>query len=104
MKHSVSHDIGQAQAKKATQAALETYQKKLAKYEPTAEWVSDSRVEIAFKAKGIRLEGRVDVLPESIEMDLDVPFLLRPFKGKALGVIEEHIRRWIGKAKAGELD
>ena len=103
MKHSVSHDIGQELAKKATVAAIETYQKKLAKYEPTANWVSDSRVEIAFRAKGVSLAGRVEVLPKSIEMDLDVPFLLRPFKGKALGVVEDHIRRWIGKAKAGEL-
>jgi hypothetical protein len=36
-------------------------------------------------------------------MSLDVPFLLRPFKGKALGVIEEEIRRWVAKGEAGDI-
>ena len=36
-------------------------------------------------------------------MELDVPFLLKPFKGKALGVIEEEIKKWMAKAEAGEL-
>jgi hypothetical protein len=36
-------------------------------------------------------------------MDLDVPLLLRPFKSTALGVIEEEIRKWIDKAKNGQI-
>ena len=32
--------------------------------------------------------------------DIDVPFLLRPFKSQALGVIEGEINEWIKKAKA----
>ena len=48
-------------------------------------------------------ERDLDNLDFYIEMDLDVPFVLRPFKGKAMGVIEEEIKKWIAKAKAGEL-
>ena len=49
------------------------------------------------------LKGVLEVGPSSIDMDLDVPFLLRPFKSTALGVIEEEIRKWIDKAKAGQI-
>ena len=47
------------------------------------------------------LSGSLEVLARSIEMDLDVPFLLRPFKGQALSVIEGEINEWIQKAKTG---
>jgi len=43
------------------------------------------------------------VLERSIDLDLDVPFLLRPFKNQALGVIEGEIREWIDKARAGKI-
>jgi hypothetical protein len=33
-------------------------------------------------------------------MDLDVPFLLRPFQGKAISVIEGEIKEWLAKEKA----
>jgi hypothetical protein len=36
-------------------------------------------------------------------MELNVPFLLRPFQKTALGVIENEIKRWIDKAKAGKV-
>ena len=42
-------------------------------------------------------------MPNAIELDLDVPFLLRPFKSQALGVIETEIKAWIAKAKKGEV-
>jgi hypothetical protein len=49
------------------------------------------------------LRGTMEVLANAIEMDLDVPFLFRPFKGKALGVIEGEIKEWIAKAKQGSV-
>ena len=53
--------------------------------------------------KGVSLKGSLEVNEKDIALDLDVPFLLRPFKGQALQVIEEEIRSWIGKSKAGQL-
>ena len=103
MKHVVSHGLGQEKAKQVAQAAFESYRERYAKYEPKATWVNDKRAEITFSVKGMKLEGTMEVGPNDIEMDLDVPFLLRPFKGTALGVIEEEIKKWISKAKAGEI-
>lgn len=104
MKHSVPHDLDPELAKKATVAALESYKKRFSEYNPTLNWPSDAKAEIGFKVKGVSLKGNLEVGTKAIDMDLDVPFLLRPFRGKALSVIEEEIKKWIAKAKAGELD
>jgi hypothetical protein len=103
MKHVVSHDLGQEKAKKVADAAIASYSERFKQYSPQAKWVNDKRAEISFNVKGMSLSGTVDVNPSTIEMDLDVPFLLRPFKGTAMGVIEEEMQKWLGKAKAGEI-
>jgi hypothetical protein len=103
MKHRVPHDIGQDAARKATEAAWKSYSERFAKYSPTCSWVTENRADIGFTAKGIKLTGTIEVLSNGIDLDLDVPLLLRPFKGTAIGVIEEEIQKWIGKAKAGQV-
>ena len=103
MKHAVPHDLGQERAKQAAEAAIASYTQKFAKYNPKARWVSPTRADISFGIKGMTLSGSLEVLPKSIELDLDVPFLLRPFKGQAIGVIEDEIREWIEKARNGSL-
>jgi hypothetical protein len=103
MKHSVPHDLGSERAKKAADAALAAYSEKFAKYEPRVTWATPTHADISFTVKGMSLKGALDVLPTAIELDLDVPFLLRPFKGQAISVIEGEIREWIGKARTGEI-
>ena len=103
MKHSVSHDLGQDRAKQAAETAIKSYAEKFAKFQPQTRWVSPSRAEISFNVKGINLRGALEVLPTTIDLDMDVPFLLRPFKNQALSVIEAEIREWIEKARAGQV-
>jgi hypothetical protein len=47
------------------------------------------------------LSGSVEVKESTIDLDLDVPFLLRPFQGQAVSVIEGEIKSWLAKEKAG---
>jgi hypothetical protein len=103
MKHSVSHSLGQEKAMAATRAAFTAYKERFANYSPEANWISDSRANISFSAKGMSLKGSIEVKPSSIDMDLDVPFFLRPFKDTALGAVEKEIEKWVEKAKAGEI-
>jgi hypothetical protein len=103
MKHAVPHDLGLDQAKKVTEAAWQSYSTKFSSYQPTCDWLSTNRAKIGFTIKGVSLKGGIEVHDKSIDLDLDVPFLLKPFTGKAVGVIEEEIKRWIAKSKAGEL-
>lgn len=99
MKHSVAHDLGQERAKKVAESALAAYSKKYANYNPQVTWPNANRANISFKVKGMALNGSLEVLERSIDLDIDVPFLLRPFKSQALGVIEAEINEWIKKAK-----
>jgi hypothetical protein len=100
MKHSVPHDLGQARAKKVAESALGSYAEKFAKYSPKTNWTSPSRAQISFNVKGMNLNGAVEVKETSIDLELDVPFLLRPFQGQAVSVIEGEIKEWLAKEKA----
>ena len=100
MKHSVSHDLGQERAKKVAESALATYAQKYANYSQQVTWKGPNKADISFKVKGMALSGSLEVFDKSIDLDIDVPFLLRPFKSQALGVIEGEINEWIKKAKA----
>jgi hypothetical protein len=100
MKHTVSHDLGQERAKKVTESALATYSEKFAKYNPKTTWTSANRAQISFTVKGMSLSGAVEVKDKSIDLELDVPFLLKPVQGQALSVIEGEIKTWLAKEKA----
>ncbi len=104
MKHSVPHSLGREMARKVARAAFESYAKRFADYSPTTTWRTDDQADIGFSIKGMSLKGAVGVTDRSIDLDLEVPFMLKPFKGKALQVIEREIKEWIGKAEAGALD
>ncbi|MEM9073949.1 MAG: polyhydroxyalkanoic acid system family protein [Myxococcota bacterium] len=103
MKHSVKHDLDHATAKKVTERAFESYAERFSDYSPTAEWKGDSLCEVGFTVKGVKLTGLLEIQEREILMDLDVPFIFRPFKKKALDVIEREVETWIEKAKSGEL-
>ncbi len=103
MKHEVPHDLDTALARRCVDKAFESYSTRFADYSPTMTWASDRVANVGFSAKGIKLKGSIEIMPRSIGLDLDVPFLLRVFKNRALEVIEREIRMWVGKAKAGEL-
>ncbi len=103
MKHDVAHGLETAKAKEVTEKALDAYKKRFAEYNPTIAWEGQNRARIAFNVKGIELRGSVEVDARNISLDLDVPLLLRPFKGKAMSVIEAEIKKWIQKAKDGKI-
>ena len=100
MKHSVPHDLGQEGAKKVAESALSTYAHKYANYNAKVTWTNPNRAELSFKVKGMSISGTVEVLERSIDLDIEVPFMLRPFKSQALNVIDGEINEWIKKAKA----
>lgn len=104
MKKTFEHGLSKERAKKVTQKAIDAYAEKFADYNPQANWVTDDRAEVSFSAKGVTLEGSFQLTDSDIVMEMDIPFLLKPFKGKAVDVIEKEIDKWVAKAKDGELD
>ncbi len=103
MKHSIPHDLDMSTAKLVADRAFAEYKARFADYHPNLTWVNDQRADISFNAKGIKLNGAMLIEARAIALELDVPFLFRPFQKKAIEVIEEEVKLWLDKARAGNL-
>ncbi len=103
MTHDIPHDLDFDLAKLAAVKAAEAYGERFAEYDYKAKWVSNDRVELGFTVVGKRLEGAMTVKRDRLQLELEVPFMLRPFRGKAIEIIEKEARQWMAKAKRGEL-
>jgi hypothetical protein len=102
-RHKIPHGLSLDLAQRATRAALESYREQFPEVQPTGRWTSDSHAEVSFTVAGKTLRGEVDVDPQNILLDLDVPLVFRPFRSTALRIIDEEIRAWIAKARDGRL-
>lgn len=103
MKHVIQHDLDLPTAKRVVDRAFAEYKSRFPDYQPSLSWVSDQRADVSFNARGVKLSGSMSIEPKSIALDLDVPFLFRPFQKMAIEVIDREVRTWLAKARAGEL-
>jgi len=103
MNHVIAHDLDVPTAKKVIDRAFGEYQQRFAKYDPTFRWVTERRASIGFRAMATTLDGAIEVAEGKITVELDVPFLLRPFRKRAMEVIEREVNVWLAKAKAGQI-
>jgi hypothetical protein len=103
MKHVIQHDLDMPTAKRVADRAFAEYKRRFPQYQPSLRWVSEQRADVAFNAKGIKLAGAMHIEVETIALELDVPFLFRPFQKMAIEVIDCEVRLWLGKARAGQL-
>lgn len=104
MKHVIVHDLGVPMAKKVAEAAFAEYEQRYAKYNPKFRWASDRKAEgITIHAMGVTLAGAMEVSEGEITVDVRVPFILRPFRGRAMEIIEREVKDTVGRAHAGEL-
>jgi hypothetical protein len=103
MKHVIPHDLEMSLAKRVADRAFAEYKSRFPDYHPSLLWVSDQRANIAFSARGIKLAGAMLIEARAIALELDVPFLFRPFQKTAIEVIEREVNVWLERARAGEL-
>jgi hypothetical protein len=103
MEHRITHDLEPELARKAIRKAVEAYTARFAKYHPEANWTGDDVVKVGFTAKGMKLAGDLRLEPRALVIDFHVPFLLRPFKSKAVDVIEQEVKVWFQKAREGQV-
>jgi hypothetical protein len=103
MQHRIAHGLDPELARKATRAALDSYRERFAAHDPGGEWTGPDRAVVWFQAAGVRLEGTVEVGPQEVVLDLEVPLIFRPLRKAALQVIEREVTEWIERARRGEL-
>lgn len=104
MKHQIHHGLEFDLAKKVIDKAMEAYSARFSDFNPTFTWGSESRGQLAFRAKGVAVQGDIEIIGLQVHVDLEVPFILRIFKSKALQVIEDEVKVWVVRAENGELD
>lgn len=103
IKHQIEHDLTLDLARRAIDRAMESYRARFAKYEPYFRWEGERTGAFGFRAKGLKVSGEIELEADRVLVDVQVPLILRAFKGKALDVIDREVRAWIGKARAGAL-
>jgi len=103
MQHRIAHTLDSQLARQVARKAADSYVERFAKYSPVVRWETEDRAQLSFSAKGVSLAGTLQLQPGAIVIDLQVPFLLKPFSGRAVSVIEEQVRHWIGVAERGAL-
>ncbi len=103
MKTRIPHSLDFATARKAANAAYDAYRERFANYSPRIDWASDKDARLSFNALGHELTANLEILPDAITVDMDVPLMLRPFKSKAVAIVEERVAFWVEKARKGEL-
>ena len=69
------------------------YARRFPKYAPRLQWLGADQARVAFHAMGREIEGTVRVFERGLEVDLEVPLLLRPFVGPAKHAIEREVTR-----------
>jgi hypothetical protein len=104
VKHRIPHDLDHALARRVTRRALETYRDQFPEYKPQGQWLDEDHARLSISPPGGTLIGDVVVTDDAVELELEVPFLFRPFRKQAIKVIEDEVQEWIARAKAGELD
>jgi hypothetical protein len=103
MKGTIEHDLTPEQLRLAVTKFAETYVQRFAEYKATASWLSDDRVEVRFKVKGVSLAGQLELRPREIALDMKVPLPFQLFRSRALKAIEDEVKPWLARAKSGEL-
>lgn len=104
MKYSVKHGMSDMdRVRTVIEKAYESYQQRLADYDPSLSWKNDREAIVSFTIMKKKLEALFQIDQEEVRVEGDVPFLFRPFEGKIKQVLGQEVERWIGKAKAGEI-
>jgi len=103
MKHSIKHSLGLTRGCEVVKLAMESYIDRYSEYSPKLDWKGDAKADMSVSIRGMEITGDIEVKEGTVDVDLKVPFMLKPFKGKAIGIIESEIKEWVAKSEAGEL-
>jgi hypothetical protein len=101
--HEIHHGLPLEQAKQAAQLALADYLRRYGERGLAARWISDTRAEIEFAAKGAKVQAVVDVLPDVLKVDATIPFILKPFKSMAVSAVDKEAQRFIQQVREGKV-
>ena len=98
MKHSVQHPLEPAKARELLDRALDTYRAHYAEHSVETCWVDDDTATVDFEVTGKKVGASSKVCSDSYDIDLKLPWMLRPFKRRIAQSFETELQRWIAHA------
>jgi len=95
---SVPHRLGQEEARRRLESGFADLQGRFAGSVSNVQqtW-TDNRLDFRFSALGGTVSGRLEVLPESVKIDIDLPWLLAALAEKLRPTIEQEGRKLLDK-------
>ena len=93
--------LSHADAKRAVEAAWAHYSQRLAKYGPSLRWNGPSEACVGFTARGMSFDSKLRIADRSLEFEMDVPLLLRPFAKPAITMLEQEVGKWVKQVQTG---
>jgi hypothetical protein len=102
VKHVIEHNLEIPRSKQLAERAFADYKRRYAKYSPKLEWLDERRAQFGFTAKGMSVTGTVELRTGALEVDMDVPFVLRVFKQPAMRILDREVKRILTESAASE--
>ena len=103
MRIEVTHSLSANDARRVARNVVSEYVERFERYSPVVDWQDEDHAKVSITAKGLTLRGTFSLIPSAIVFEAAVPFLLRPFSGKAQEIIEKQVELWAGRSQRGEL-
>lgn len=94
MEHVICTGLSEGDSKKALNMAFETYANDYPQYKPHFKWKKEDLAEFGFAISSVRIAGFVLVIEDKLIVNMNVPFIARPFQGRAIAIIEEQVLAW----------
>lgn len=97
-RHVFSHPLDNAGARVLIGQAFTHYAERYPSAKLQLKWTSDTHAELCGLARGLKLRARIELQVSRCVLDVDVPFVLRPFQDVAQRAIEREVKRWLERA------
>ena len=98
MKHSVDHPLETEKAKEVLDRALDTYREHYVENSVATSWVDERTATVDFQVTGKKIAGSITVCESCYDIDLKLPWMLRPFKKRIAQSLDSELQRWIERA------
>lgn len=95
MRHVVPHSLEEDRARALLEEVVAHYAARHPHAALELSWVGDSLAEVSGSARGHKLRARIELQPGRAVVEMDVPFLLRPFQEVARRAVDREARRWL---------
>ena len=93
MRHRIERSCGPARTRRILDEAFAAYAERYARYRPHLKWYDDSRAAFGFRVRGLKVTGTLSLLADAIDLEVQVPWMLRPLHDLARRTIDAEAER-----------